>query len=63
VRNLGAVLLVDHEAATVVGLETDLLEPETGGVGTTADGDETDVSFELRKNLSVKSLLRILCRE
>lgn len=53
VRDLGAVLLVDHEAATVVGLKTDLLEAETGGVGTTADGDEADVSIELESVMSV----------
>lgn len=52
VRDLGAVLLVDHEAAAVVGLKTDLLEAETGGVGATADGDEADVSVELEENVS-----------
>jgi hypothetical protein len=47
VRDLGAVLLVDHETATVVGLKTDLLEAETGGVGTAADGNKADISVEL----------------
>jgi hypothetical protein len=55
VRDLGAVFLVDHEAATVVGLKTNLLESETGGVGTTADGDEADVGIELEKNMSAWS--------
>lgn len=47
VRDLGAVLLVDHEAATAVGLKTDLLEAETSGVGTAADGNKADISVEL----------------
>jgi hypothetical protein len=47
VRNLGAVLLVDDDAAAVVDLETDVVETETGGVGTTADGDEDNVCLEL----------------
>jgi hypothetical protein len=59
VRDLGAVLLVDHEAATVVGLKTDLLEAETGGVGATTDGDEADVSIELEIDMSVWSLKHI----
>jgi hypothetical protein len=45
VRNLGAVLLVD--AAAVVDLKTNVVETETGGVGTTADGDEDNVCLEL----------------
>jgi hypothetical protein len=52
VRDLGAVLLVDDEAAAVVGLKTDLLETETCGVGTTADGDEADVGVELGRDVS-----------
>lgn len=44
---LGAVLLVDHETATVVGLEANVLETKTGGVGTAADGDQADVGVEL----------------
>jgi hypothetical protein len=47
VRDLGAVLLVDHEAAAVVSLKTDLLEAETGGVGTATDGNKADISVEL----------------
>ena len=47
VRDLGAVLLVDHEAATVVGLKTDLLEAETGGVRTATDGNKADISVQL----------------
>jgi hypothetical protein len=47
VRDLGAVFLVDHETAGFVGLKTNLLEAETGGVRATADGDEADVRIEL----------------
>lgn len=47
VGDLGAVLLVDDNAAAVVGLETDVLQTKTGGVGTATDGDEDDVCLEL----------------
>jgi hypothetical protein len=53
VRDLGAVLLVDHEAAAVVGLKTDLLEAETGGVGTATDSNEADISVELQVFVSM----------
>jgi hypothetical protein len=48
VRDLGAVLLVDDQAAPVVGLETDIVEAETGSVGTATDGDEDNVGIELQ---------------
>jgi hypothetical protein len=47
VGNLGAVLLVNNQAAPLVGLETDVVETETGSVRTATDGDKDDVSFEL----------------
>jgi len=47
VGDLGAVLLVDDDAAAVVGLETDVLQTETGGVGTATDGDEDNVCLKL----------------
>jgi hypothetical protein len=49
VWQLGAVFRVDYEAATVVGLETDVLQAETLGVWTATDGDEDDVCLELRR--------------
>jgi hypothetical protein len=48
VGDLSAVLLVDDQAAPVVGLEADIVEAETGSVGTATDGDEDDVSVKLR---------------
>jgi hypothetical protein len=45
--NLGAVFLVDDDAAAVVGLETNVVQTETGGVGTATDGDENNVCVEL----------------
>ena len=47
VGQLGAVLLVDYEAAFVVDFEADVFETETGGVGAAADGYENDVRVEL----------------
>lgn len=47
VRDLGAVLLVNDQASTVVGLEANVLKAKTGGVWATTDGDEDDVCFEL----------------
>jgi hypothetical protein len=47
VGDLGAVLLVDDDAAAVVGLETNVVQTETGGVGTATDGDEDNVCVEL----------------
>lgn len=43
----GAVLFVDDEAAFVVDFKTDVFEAETGGVGSTTDGDEDDVCVKL----------------
>lgn len=47
VRDLGAVFLVNDQAAAVVGLETNVLKAKTGRVWATTDGDEDDVCFEL----------------
>jgi hypothetical protein len=47
VRDLGAVLRVDDDAAAVVLLETDVLEAEAFGVRPATDGDEDNVSAEL----------------
>lgn len=47
VLDLGTVLLVDDQAATVVSLETDVVEAEAGSVGTATDSDEDDISVKL----------------
>ena len=47
VRELGAVLLVDYEAAFGVDFQADVFESEAGGVGTAANSDEDDVCIEL----------------
>jgi hypothetical protein len=47
VLDLGAVLLVDDQAATVVSLETDVVETKTGSVGTATDGDKDDIGVKL----------------
>jgi hypothetical protein len=47
VRDLGAVLRVDDDAAAVVLLEADVLEAEAFGVRPATDGDEDNVSAEL----------------
>ena len=41
-------LVVDHDAALVVELDTDLVETEPLGVWPAADGDEDDVRLKLR---------------
>ena len=46
-RQFGAVLLVDDEAAFVVDFEADVLEAEAGSIGAAADGDEDNVGVEL----------------
>lgn len=46
VGNLGAVLLVDDETATVVLLDADALEVQALGVGLAADGDKDDISIK-----------------
>jgi hypothetical protein len=55
VLDLGAVLLVDDQAATVVSLETDVVETKTGSVGTATDSDKDDISVKLWKVSTVKS--------
>ena len=49
VREFGAILFVDYEAAFVVEFEADVFETEAGGVGAAADGYEDDVGVELRE--------------
>jgi len=45
--NLGAVLLVDDQAAALVNLEVDVVEAETRGVWAATDSDKNDVSIDL----------------
>ena len=40
-------LIVDDDSAALVGFDADLFEAEALGDGTTANGDEDDVGFEL----------------
>lgn len=47
VRDLGAVFLVDDDAATVVDLEANVLKTETSSVWAATDSDEDDVGVEL----------------
>lgn len=47
VLDLGAVLLVDDQAATVVSLETDVVKTQTSSVRTATDSDEDDIGVEL----------------
>ena len=49
VRELGAILFVDYEAAFVVNFEADVFQTKAGGVGTAPDGYEDDVRIELRE--------------
>ena len=46
VGDLGAVLLVDDQAAAVIGLKTDVVETKTGSVRTAANGDEDNISVK-----------------
>jgi hypothetical protein len=48
VGDLGAVLLVNDQAAPVVGLEVDVVETKTGGVRAATDGNKDDVGVKLR---------------
>lgn len=43
---LGAVLLVDHQTALLVLLNSGVLQAETLGVGATANGDQDDISVQ-----------------
>lgn len=45
--DLGAVFLVNDDAASLVGFDADVLEAEASGVGSTADGDEDDICVKL----------------
>lgn len=57
VGNLGAVLVVDDQAALVVGLDTNVLNAEAGGVRTTANGNENNICVDLE--LEVSSRMRL----
>lgn len=46
--DLGAVLLVDDDTATFVGLNADIFKAETGSIGAAADRDEDDVGVKLK---------------
>ena len=48
VWDLGAVFLVDDDAAAVVGLKADVLETKTGGVRATTNGDKDNVGVQLK---------------
>jgi hypothetical protein len=48
VLDLGAVLLVDDQAATVVSLEANVVETQTGSVGTATNSDKDDISVKLK---------------
>jgi hypothetical protein len=47
VGNLGAVLLVDDEAAPLVALETNVVETKTVGVRAATDSDKDDIGVKL----------------
>jgi hypothetical protein len=47
VGNLGAVFLVNDNAASLVGFDTNVLETKAGGVGSTANSDKDNVGIEL----------------
>lgn len=46
VGDLGAVLLVNDEAAALILVDADVLNVQTLGVGATADGDQDDISIQ-----------------
>lgn len=46
VGNLGAELLVDDETATIILVDTDVLDVKTVGVGATTNGDEDNIRIE-----------------
>lgn len=48
-RDLGAIFLVDDNAAALIGLDADVFEAEAGCVGAAADGNEDDVGVELKR--------------
>jgi hypothetical protein len=50
VRNLGAVLVVDDDTASLVKLNADVLETKSLGVGTTSNSNEDNIGVKLRDN-------------
>jgi hypothetical protein len=44
---LGAVFLINNQAASLVRLEIDVVETKTSGVRTTSDSNEDDISVKL----------------
>lgn len=46
VRDLGAVLLVDHQAFALIHLDADVLDPQPVGVRAASDSNEYDFRFE-----------------
>ncbi len=47
VWNLGPILRVDYDAASLVQFQSDVFETQTAGVGSSANGDEYDVGVKL----------------
>jgi hypothetical protein len=47
VGDLGSVLGIDNDTATVVVLKADVLEAEASGVGSSADSNENDIGLNL----------------
>jgi len=47
VGDLGAVLGIDNDAATLVDLEADIFKAETSGVRTATDSYKYDIGIEL----------------
>jgi hypothetical protein len=56
VRNLGAVFLVDDQAASLVNLETDVVKTKSRGVRAAADSDEDNIGVELYRLAIVVNL-------
>jgi len=48
VGNLGAVLLVDDNTAPLVDLDSNVLQAEAIGIGTTSDGNKDNICIKLR---------------
>ena len=46
VWDLGAELLVDDQAATLIGLETNVIQAKSGGVRSASNGDKDNISIK-----------------
>lgn len=53
VWDLSAIFLIDDDAAALVGLDANVFEAESGGIGAAADSDEDDVCAELKRLILV----------